>query len=125
MKVLNIDLWKTYLHYIKETKGSLPSYRYYAQNGPLIKFCQNRGKLGRNCSIIDLEKINIKMEIFVVDWKVEFYKGIFFHIAAIVFHSRFSLKLFTVMCVRNIYAAYFITCTILLSLFVILKWVAC
>ncbi|ELT99142.1 hypothetical protein CAPTEDRAFT_164574 [Capitella teleta] len=27
MKVLNIDLWKTYLHYIKETKGSLPSYR--------------------------------------------------------------------------------------------------
>lgn len=27
MKVLNIDLWKTYLHYIKETKGSLASYR--------------------------------------------------------------------------------------------------
>ena len=27
MKVLSIDLWKTYLLYIKETKGSLPSYR--------------------------------------------------------------------------------------------------
>lgn len=27
MKVLNIDLWKTYLNYIKDTKGSLPSYR--------------------------------------------------------------------------------------------------
>ncbi|CAH1799459.1 unnamed protein product [Owenia fusiformis] len=27
IKVLNIDLWKTYLNYIKETKGSLPSYR--------------------------------------------------------------------------------------------------
>ncbi|XP_070535055.1 cleavage stimulation factor subunit 3-like [Ptychodera flava] len=27
MKVLNIDLWKCYLSYVKETKGSLPSYR--------------------------------------------------------------------------------------------------
>ncbi|KAK7478906.1 hypothetical protein BaRGS_00029887 [Batillaria attramentaria] len=27
IKVLNIDLWKLYLSYIKETKGSLPSYR--------------------------------------------------------------------------------------------------
>ncbi|XP_041351773.1 cleavage stimulation factor subunit 3-like [Gigantopelta aegis] len=27
IKVLNIDLWKLYLNYIKETKGSLPSYR--------------------------------------------------------------------------------------------------
>lgn len=27
MKVLNIDLWKCYLHYVKETKGALPSYR--------------------------------------------------------------------------------------------------
>ncbi|XP_054724152.1 cleavage stimulation factor subunit 3-like [Uloborus diversus] len=27
VKVLNIDLWKTYLSYVKETKGSLPSYR--------------------------------------------------------------------------------------------------
>ena len=26
IKVLNIDLWKTYLNYIKETKGSLPSF---------------------------------------------------------------------------------------------------
>ena len=28
MKVLNIDLWKTYLHYVKDTKGSLPSFRF-------------------------------------------------------------------------------------------------
>jgi hypothetical protein len=28
MKVLNVDLWKSYLHYVKETKGSLPSFRY-------------------------------------------------------------------------------------------------
>ncbi|XP_074649592.1 cleavage stimulation factor subunit 3-like [Tubulanus polymorphus] len=27
MKVLNIDLWKTYITYIKETKSKLPSYR--------------------------------------------------------------------------------------------------
>ena len=27
IKVLNIDLWKCYLNYVKETKGSLPSYR--------------------------------------------------------------------------------------------------
>ncbi|KAL8606799.1 hypothetical protein ACOMHN_049628 [Nucella lapillus] len=27
IKVLNIDLWKQYLSYIKETKGKLPSYR--------------------------------------------------------------------------------------------------
>ncbi|XP_035663153.1 cleavage stimulation factor subunit 3-like [Branchiostoma floridae] len=27
MKVLNIDLWKCYLNYVRETKGSLPSYR--------------------------------------------------------------------------------------------------
>ncbi|KAK6169592.1 hypothetical protein SNE40_020613 [Patella caerulea] len=27
IKVLNIDLWKLYLSYIKETKGTLPSYR--------------------------------------------------------------------------------------------------
>ncbi len=27
MKVLNIDLWKTYLHYVKETKSSLPNYK--------------------------------------------------------------------------------------------------
>lgn len=27
LKVLNIDLWKAYLNYVKETKGSLPSYR--------------------------------------------------------------------------------------------------
>ncbi|CAG5134130.1 unnamed protein product [Candidula unifasciata] len=27
IKVLNIDLWKLYLHYIKETKSTLPSYR--------------------------------------------------------------------------------------------------
>ncbi|CAI9734176.1 cleavage stimulation factor subunit 3-like [Octopus vulgaris] len=27
IKVLNIDLWKLYLSYIKETKGKLPSYR--------------------------------------------------------------------------------------------------
>ncbi|XP_052088640.1 cleavage stimulation factor subunit 3-like [Mytilus californianus] len=27
VKVLNIDLWKLYLNYIKDTKGSLPSYR--------------------------------------------------------------------------------------------------
>ncbi|KAK2187952.1 hypothetical protein NP493_149g04059 [Ridgeia piscesae] len=27
MKVLNIDLWKTYLQYIKQTKSSLPTYR--------------------------------------------------------------------------------------------------
>lgn len=27
VKVLNIDLWRTYLGYVKETKGSLPSYR--------------------------------------------------------------------------------------------------
>ncbi|XP_028414196.1 cleavage stimulation factor subunit 3-like isoform X2 [Dendronephthya gigantea] len=27
MKVLNVDLWKSYLHYVKETKGSLPSFR--------------------------------------------------------------------------------------------------
>ncbi|XP_013416686.1 cleavage stimulation factor subunit 3 isoform X2 [Lingula anatina] len=27
IKILNIDLWKTYLNYIKEAKGSLPSYR--------------------------------------------------------------------------------------------------
>ncbi|XP_037525305.1 cleavage stimulation factor subunit 3 [Rhipicephalus sanguineus] len=27
MKVLNIDLWRCYLTYVKETKGSLPTYR--------------------------------------------------------------------------------------------------
>ncbi|GIY24116.1 cleavage stimulation factor subunit 3 [Caerostris extrusa] len=27
VKVLNIELWRTYLSYVKETKGSLPSYR--------------------------------------------------------------------------------------------------
>ncbi|XP_046843995.1 cleavage stimulation factor subunit 3-like [Xenia sp. Carnegie-2017] len=27
MKVLNVDLWKSYLHYVKETKGSLPTFR--------------------------------------------------------------------------------------------------
>ncbi len=27
MKVLSIDLWKTYLHYVKETKASLPTYK--------------------------------------------------------------------------------------------------
>ncbi|XP_022256823.1 cleavage stimulation factor subunit 3-like [Limulus polyphemus] len=27
IKVLNIDLWRCYLNYVKETKGSLPSYR--------------------------------------------------------------------------------------------------
>uniref|UniRef100_T1J5R7 Cleavage stimulation factor subunit 3 n=1 Tax=Strigamia maritima TaxID=126957 RepID=T1J5R7_STRMM len=27
MKVLNIDLWKCYLTYVKDTKGSLPTYR--------------------------------------------------------------------------------------------------
>jgi len=27
MKILNIDLWKLYLAYIKETKISLPTYR--------------------------------------------------------------------------------------------------
>ncbi|PRD36893.1 UNVERIFIED_CONTAM: Cleavage stimulation factor subunit 3 [Trichonephila clavipes] len=27
VKVLNIELWRTYLGYVKETKGSLPSYR--------------------------------------------------------------------------------------------------
>jgi len=27
IKVLNIDLWRLYLHYIKDTKGILPSYR--------------------------------------------------------------------------------------------------
>lgn len=27
MKVLDVDLWKSYLHYVKETKGSLPSFR--------------------------------------------------------------------------------------------------
>jgi hypothetical protein len=28
VKVLAIDLWKLYLNYIKDTKGTLPSYRY-------------------------------------------------------------------------------------------------
>ncbi|XP_014665029.1 PREDICTED: cleavage stimulation factor subunit 3-like [Priapulus caudatus] len=27
LKVLNIDLWRAYLNYVKDTKGSLPSYR--------------------------------------------------------------------------------------------------
>ncbi len=27
MKVLSIDLWKTYLLYVKETKASLPNYK--------------------------------------------------------------------------------------------------
>ena len=27
MKVLSIDLWKTYLLYVKETKASLPTYK--------------------------------------------------------------------------------------------------
>ena len=27
MKVLSIDLWKTYLSYVRETKASLPSYK--------------------------------------------------------------------------------------------------
>lgn len=27
MKVLNIDLWKTYLNYVKDTKASLPTYK--------------------------------------------------------------------------------------------------
>jgi len=27
IKVLNIDLWRCYLYYIKETKANLPSYR--------------------------------------------------------------------------------------------------
>ena len=27
MKVLSIDLWKTYLTYVKETKASLPTYK--------------------------------------------------------------------------------------------------
>lgn len=28
IKVLNIDLWKTYLNYVKETKSMLPNYKY-------------------------------------------------------------------------------------------------
>ena len=27
VKILNIDLWKTYLNYVKETKSSLPTYK--------------------------------------------------------------------------------------------------
>jgi len=27
IKILNIDLWKLYITYIKDTKGKLPSYR--------------------------------------------------------------------------------------------------
>ena len=27
-KVLNIDLWRLYVTYVKETKSSLPTYRY-------------------------------------------------------------------------------------------------
>ncbi|CAN7993245.1 unnamed protein product, partial [Ixodes pacificus] len=31
MKVLNIDLWRCYLTYVKETKGALPTFRQMAQ----------------------------------------------------------------------------------------------
>ena len=31
MKVLNIDLWKTYLNYVKDTKASLPTYKYVSR----------------------------------------------------------------------------------------------
>ena len=37
MKILNIDLWKCYLTYVRETKSGLSSYRYIAVcHSPLL-----------------------------------------------------------------------------------------
>ena len=32
MKVLNIDLWKCYLSYVKETKQNMPNFRFVIIN---------------------------------------------------------------------------------------------
>lgn len=33
IKVLNIELWKLYVNYVKETKSALPNYRYKKHDG--------------------------------------------------------------------------------------------